>query len=140
VDLEFLSDPFGDVRYWGTLKFPYPKGSPPTPDDFAKTVAQVITADNTQVSAPTPSIETPQITSVAPPSPPAAVEQAPPPIEPPPPPPDQPPPTVSLGQTKDELVANFGQPVRIANLGTKQILYYKDLKVTLVNGKVTDIQ
>jgi len=129
VDLEFLSDQFGDVRYWGRLKFPYPKGSPPTPDDFAKTLTQVIESDST--------VETPQITAVAPPAP---VEQAPPPIAPPPPPPDQPPPTVSLGQTKDQVVANFGQPVRMANLGTKQILYYKDFKVTLVNGKVTDVQ
>jgi hypothetical protein len=135
VELEFLSDPFGDVRYWGTLKFPYPKGSLPTPDDFAKTVAQVIRADDAAVSAP--AIETPQITAAAPPAP---VEQALPPIAPPPPPPDQPPPTVSLGQTKDEVVASFGQPIRIANLGTKQILYYKDFKVTLVNGKVTDVQ
>jgi hypothetical protein len=26
------------------------------------------------------------------------------------------------------------------NLGTKQIYVYKDLKVTFVNGKVTDVQ
>jgi hypothetical protein len=140
VNIEFLSDPFGDVRYWGTLKFPYPKGSPPTPDDFAKTVAQVIRADNAPVSLSAPPVEISRITAVVPPSPPAPVEQALPPIPPPPPPVDQPPPTVSRGQTQDEVVASFGQPVRIANLGTKQILYYKDFKVTLVNGKVTDVQ
>ncbi len=61
-------------------------------------------------------------------------------IAPPPPPPDQPPPSVSLGQSKEEVVAAFGSPTRIANLGTKQILYYADFKVTLVDGKVTDVQ
>jgi uncharacterized membrane protein len=45
-----------------------------------------------------------------------------------------------VGQTKDEVIAALGQPERIANLGTKQILYYRDLKVTLVGGKVTDIE
>ncbi len=61
-------------------------------------------------------------------------------IAPPPPPPDQPTPSVSLGQSKEEVVAAFGQPTRIANLGNKQILYYADFKVTLVDGKVTDVQ
>jgi outer membrane protein assembly factor BamE (lipoprotein component of BamABCDE complex) len=45
-----------------------------------------------------------------------------------------------LGQTKDQVVAAMGQPVRIADLGKKQIYYYKDLKITFVDGKVTDVQ
>ena len=36
--------------------------------------------------------------------------------------------------------ALLGQPERIANLGSKQIYVYKDLKVTFVNGKVSDVQ
>jgi outer membrane protein assembly factor BamE (lipoprotein component of BamABCDE complex) len=65
------------------------------------------------------------------------------PIPPPPPPPDAPPPqpkTIALGQTKAQVVAIFGQPQKVANLGTKEIYYYPDMKVVLVKGKVSDIQ
>jgi len=43
--------------------------------------------------------------------------------------------------SKDDVIANFGQPEKVVKLGTKEIYYYKDLgKVTFVNGKVTDVQ
>ncbi|MGB6595645.1 MAG: hypothetical protein WBE70_00860 [Candidatus Acidiferrum sp.] len=51
-----------------------------------------------------------------------------------------PPPTIQLGQTTDEVVAIMGQPDKIVDLKTKQIYVYKDLKVTFVKGKVTDVQ
>jgi hypothetical protein len=54
--------------------------------------------------------------------------------------PAQPPPTVQLGQTPDEVVAILGQPDKKVDLGTKQIYVYKDLKVTFVKGKVSDVQ
>jgi hypothetical protein len=38
------------------------------------------------------------------------------------------------------VVAAFGQPEKMVKLGAKEIYYYKDLKVTFVNGKVTDVQ
>ena len=64
--------------------------------------------------------------------------------QPPPPPPDEPqapPKTLKIGQSKEEVVANFGQPEKVVKLGTKEIYYYKDLgKVTFINGKVTDVQ
>jgi hypothetical protein len=50
------------------------------------------------------------------------------------------PPTIEPGQTRDQIVAILGQPERIANVGDKQIYIYKDPKVTLIAGKVTDIQ
>jgi len=59
------------------------------------------------------------------------------------PPPNQPPPppqTIQLGQTIDEVVATLGQPDKIVNLGAKQIYVYKDLKVTFLKGKVSDVQ
>ena len=59
---------------------------------------------------------------------------------PPPPPPPAEAPVVSLGQTPDEVVAALGQPVKKAKIGTKEIYFYKDLKVTFVNNKVKDIQ
>ncbi len=60
-----------------------------------------------------------------------------------PPPANQPPPppqTIQLGQTIDEVVAAIGQPDKIVNLGAKQIYVYKDLKVTFLKGKVSDVQ
>ncbi len=58
----------------------------------------------------------------------------------PPPPPSPAPKEISLGQTEDVVVANLGQPKKIAKIGAKEIYFYKDLKVTFVNGKVTDAQ
>jgi len=60
-----------------------------------------------------------------------------------PPPPPQPPPqpqTIQLGQTTDQVVAAIGQPDKIVNLGSKQIYVYKDIKVTFLKGKVSDVQ
>ncbi len=55
------------------------------------------------------------------------------------PPPSQPP-TISLGQTIDQVVAIMGKPVQIADLGSKKIYKYKDMKITFLNGKVSDVQ
>src|ERR1035441_702805 len=49
---------------------------------------------------------------------------------PPPPPRDAPPPapkTIKLGQPKDQVVAIFGQPTKVAKLGAKEIDYYPDM-------------
>jgi hypothetical protein len=54
----------------------------------------------------------------------------------PPPPPQQ----IEKGQTIDQVVTAIGQPDKIVNLGTKQIYVYKDIKVTFLNGKVSDVQ
>jgi hypothetical protein len=142
-----FSDPYNDVRYYGEIKFPFPKGSVPPVDDFVKTVSEVITvapADDkggqsdqagqggqggqpAQAAVPAPSAP------VAPPAPMAA-------IPPPPPPADAPPPTIAIGQTKDQVTAAFGQPTRAAKLGVKEIYYYKDMKVTFTNGKVSNVE
>jgi hypothetical protein len=61
-------------------------------------------------------------------------------IAPPPAPPDAPPPTIALGQTRDMVVAAFGQPLRIAKLGEKEIYYYKDMKVTFTDGAVSNVE
>jgi hypothetical protein len=61
-------------------------------------------------------------------------------IAPPPALSDAPPPTIALGQTKDQVLADFGQPMRIAKLGEKEIFFYKDMKVTFIAGKVTNVE
>jgi len=48
--------------------------------------------------------------------------------------------TVELGQTVDQVVGALGQPDKIVNLGAKQLYVYKDLKVTFMSGKVSDVQ
>lgn len=48
--------------------------------------------------------------------------------------------TIQLGQTAAEVEASLGKPDKIVNLGAKQIYVYKDLKVTFLKGKVSDVQ
>ena len=63
--------------------------------------------------------------------------------QPPPPPPQQQqsePVKIGLGQTMDQVVANLGQPDKVVDLGSKKIYIYKDLKITFVDGKVSDVQ
>ncbi len=56
---------------------------------------------------------------------------------------DQPAPepaSIDKGMTTDQVQAALGKPDKIVNLGSKQIYVYKDLKVTFLNGKVSDVQ
>jgi hypothetical protein len=48
--------------------------------------------------------------------------------------------TIEKGQTTDQVTAALGKPEKIVNLGTKQIYIYKDMKITFLNGKVSDVQ
>jgi hypothetical protein len=48
--------------------------------------------------------------------------------------------TIQLGQTSDQVRATLGQPEKVVNLGAKQIYVYKDLKVTFVSEKVSDVE
>ena len=48
--------------------------------------------------------------------------------------------TIQLGQSTDEVQAALGKPEKIVNLGPKQLYVYRDLKITFVNGKVSDVQ
>jgi hypothetical protein len=141
VILELFSDPFSDVRYYSTLKFPFAKGVYPSPDQVESSVAEVVSIqpddaaadDKGKKSAPA------ETAAAAPAAPPAAMA----PIAPPPPPTDTPPPapkTIALKQTKDEVVANFGPPTKVVKLANKEIDYYPDMKVTFINNKVTDVQ
>ena len=47
---------------------------------------------------------------------------------------------IEKGQTPDQVKAAIGNPDKIVNLGAKQIYVYKDIKVTFINGKVSDVQ
>jgi hypothetical protein len=48
--------------------------------------------------------------------------------------------TIEVGMTPDQVTAAMGQPDKIVKLTNKQIYIYKDMKVTFVGGKVSDVQ
>jgi len=126
---QFLSDPYQDVRYYGQLKFPFPRHNMPSADEMLKIIAEAVTVQPEETAAESAPQQAQTEPALAP--------------TPPPPPPDMAPPppkTISLGDTRDKLVATFGQPQKIVNLGSKEIDYYPDMKVTLIRGKVTDVQ
>jgi hypothetical protein len=153
VVFELFTDAVNDVRYKGSLKFPYPKGS--TDDQVDKLVAEVFTVqpqDDAKdkaapaaggAAAPAQAAQTPAASAAAPAAPAAPAAEAVPDIPPPPPPADQPAPpptTISIGQTPDQVIAALGQPEKIVKLAKKETYYYKDLKVIFTGGKVSDVQ
>ncbi|MGD0480031.1 MAG: hypothetical protein ABSA42_07665 [Terracidiphilus sp.] len=138
-----FSDPYPDssgnqVRYYGEIKFLFPNGPVPSADDFVKIVSEVMTVQP-------PDNNGDQGGQGGQPAQAAAPQAAPPPaplpdIAPPPPPADAAPPTIAIGQTKNQVTAAFGQPVKTAKLGAKEIYYYPDMKVTFTNGKVSNVE
>jgi len=48
--------------------------------------------------------------------------------------------TVLKGDSIDQVVATLGKPEKILQVDTKQIYVYKALKITFLDGKVSDIQ
>jgi hypothetical protein len=118
------------LPFRAALAFQFEKGYLETADYDAiqGTLGQVFAIDTSP--PPLPPTEQPQ--------PPTATTQ---PIDQPAqadPPPG--PPTVSKGLTVDQVIAILGQPERVADLGSKKIYYYKDMKVTFLDGKVSDIE
>ena len=47
---------------------------------------------------------------------------------------------IALGQTTDQVTASLGQPDKVVDLGSKKIYFYRDLKITFLDGKVSDVQ
>jgi hypothetical protein len=150
ITFDLISDSYGDAgRYKGSLRIQYEKGVVKSADlpTVDKTIAEVFKIQPEDANAQqAPAGNAQQAAPAAAPAAPAAPAQAeapPPPIPPPPPPvdaPAAPPKSIALGQTKDQVVASFGQPKKTAKIGTKEIYFYDDLKVTFVAGKVTDVQ
>jgi hypothetical protein len=121
IIFQFYIDQLDNVRYYGQLKFPVSKGAFPPADAMLKTIAEAITPDNPdQEAQPAENAAAPQQQGGAAPA--------------------QAPKTISLGQTKEEVVAILGEPKKIVNLGAKEMYYYPDMKVIFTDGKVTDVQ
>jgi hypothetical protein len=138
-DDSLFEAPAGVFAYGGKDKISAPCLAPPV-DDFLKTVAEVISVappeDTSNQGSPADQGAQPAAAAA-----PATAAPAPlPDVAPPPPPADTPPPTIELGQTKDVVIASFGQPVKVVKLGVKEIFFYKDMKVTFTNGKVSNVE
>jgi TolA-binding protein len=48
--------------------------------------------------------------------------------------------TISLGQSMADVESMNGKPDKVIDLGAKKIYVYKDLKITFMDGKVSDVQ
>jgi len=48
--------------------------------------------------------------------------------------------TVKLGMNPDDVKNTLGNPDKIVDLGQKQIFIYKDMKITFMNSKVSDVE
>jgi hypothetical protein len=147
VVFTLFTDAYSDTRYGGTLMFPFEKYQTPTASAVAAQIALVFDIQQSdsgggqqqqQLQGQPAGQQQAQKQTVASPRP-AGADAAPPPIPPPPPPPADPK-EIKLGQTPDQVVGNFGQPDKIIKLAAKQIYVYKDMKVTFVGGKVSDVQ
>ena len=100
--------------------------------DIQQAIAKVFTLEGQNENAQQPAEVAAQ--PAAPAAPTAAV------IPPALPAPPADPVKIELGQTTEQVVAAMGQPEKMVNLGEKQIYMYKDLKITFLNGKVSDVQ
>ena len=132
VIFQFYSDPYQDIRYYANLKISFPKHNMPPPAAALKAISEIITVQPDENAA-----------ASAPQQQPPPQQQALAPIPPPPPPADAAPPqpkTISVGETREQVVAILGQPQKVANVGKKEIDYYPDMKVIFVQGKVSDVQ
>ena len=129
--------------YRSELDFEFEKGYLETakPEAVMATIAQIFARDAGGGAGAVLSTTTPETQIVAPAAvtpPPQRVYED---LAPPPSPP-APAPTVSMGQTKDQVTAAFGEPQRKAAAGAKELFFYTDLKmkVTFTDGKVSSIE
>jgi hypothetical protein len=114
VTFAFISDPIKDQRYKSTLKFAFPKGAVPSSDDVAAMVGEVIKVDAPEGAEQAPA------TAAAPAAAPTK--------------------TIAVGQSRDEVIAMFGVPSKVVQLGAKEIDFFPDMKVTFVKNKVQNVE
>jgi hypothetical protein len=109
--------------YKAQVVFQFPKGYVASADagQLADMINQVLPVDGGAGGGQAPAADTqpaPQQNN-APPTAPAKIE---------------------IGQTPEQVKAILGEPDQVFDGGPKQIFIYKNLKVTFVKGKVTDVQ
>ena len=117
------------MAYRASLTFQFPKGYLETTDfaQIQRMIGQVFTFADLGNSNAQPGTD-PPMPQVAPPASQAKPE------------PQAQPARIALGQTTAEVTANLGQPDKLVDLGSKKIYIYRDLKITFLDGKVSDVQ
>jgi hypothetical protein len=113
------------MAYRASLTFQFPKGYLETTDfaQIQRTIGQVFAVADRGSTNAQPSMD-PPMPQVAPP----ALQPKPEPAR------------IALGQTLNEVTSNLGQPDKVVDLGSKKIYIYRDLKITFLDGKVSDVQ
>jgi hypothetical protein len=134
VVFKLLTDPDdNNLRYHGDLKILFPnKKQMPTPDAALQLIAEVLSVVPQEQPAPEPAPEV-----ETPPAPPAHQYDE---LAPPPPPPA---PTVTVGESRTQVITDFGQPQKKTVVGAKTLYFYttpKQMTVTFINGKVSSIE
>jgi hypothetical protein len=117
------------MAYRASLTFQYPKGYLETTDfaQIQRTIGQVFTVADRGSTNAQPSMDPPMPQVAQPALQPRPVPRA-------------EPARIALGQSMDEVKANLGQPDKVVDLGSKKIYIYRDLKITFLDGKVSDVQ
>lgn len=108
VTLSLISDPLNNQRYKSTLKFPWPKGAAPSPDEVRDQMAEIV-----KVEEPVDSLESPSPSASA---------------------------TISVGQSREQVITALGVPTKVMTLGDKEIDFFPDMKVTFIHGIVTKVE
>jgi hypothetical protein len=124
----FVGRPLGDAIYRAALSFQFQKGSVSVGNlkQIEDTIAEVLTITGSAETSRGPALQSPQTATPSAPPGPQGGQQA---LD-----------IVHAGQTVDEVKALLGQPDKIENAGGKVIYSYTGLRVTFVNGKVSDVQ
>ena len=108
------------------ITFQMPKNWLLSPD--LNQVDQMISRVFSIVGAPPPaavSASSPPAPAQAPPPVPAAQEQ---------------PLRIELGQSLEQVRSLLGEPGKVVDLGNKKLFIYKDMKITFIDAKVTDVE
>jgi hypothetical protein len=111
-----MSDPIKDLRYHATLTLPFARGAIPSPDDVAALASEVMKIDSSTAKDDGAGQSAPQQAAAAAPQ------------------------TIAIGQTRDQVIATFGAPTKIVQLGAKEIDFFPDMKVTFMQNKVVDVK
>jgi len=129
VVFKLITDPNDNgMRYHGDLKILFPnKKQVPSADVILPMIAEVLSVVQ---SEPPPE---PEVVAPPPPPPTRYDELA--------PPPSPPAPVVTVGESRTQVITDFGQPQKKSVVGAKTLYFYTDLKmkVTFINGKVSSI-
>lgn len=108
------------------ITFQLPKNWLLSPD--LNQVDQMISRVFSIVGAPPPAA----MSASGPPAP----AQAPPPVSPV----REQPLRIELGQSPEQVRSILGEPGKVVDLGNKKLFVYKDLKITFIDARVTDVQ